>query len=354
MSRPAPPGRAGLPRRGRARRHPLHHAGRLRGVQGAQRHRAPARPQGDAARSGPGAGAWPSASASRRRATTTARFIAKGDGSLPAGARPREPEAREDRPRRGRLLQAPRRQAGRLAHRLRLGHGRGPRQARPSSAARGGLRATSVRRRRMVRAFAAEPVDADVLDASSTDALRAPSAGNSQGIELRGARGPEQTARYWDVTLPSERRARVRAGPACSPRRCSWSSLADRRRLRRPLRRARQGRDRAWASDAAAWPVPYWLVDGGMAVEHLLLGAVDAGLGALFFGLFDHESAVRAALGIPEDRDVIGTVALGHPRPSCPAVPPPVPAARGRGHPPRRLVTFGLGRWAFWCPILGP
>ena len=48
-----------------------------------------------------------------------------------------------------------------------------------------------------------------------------------------------------------------------------------------------------------AWSVPYWWVDGGMAVHGLLLAAVDAGLGALFFGLFAHERAVLAALGVP-------------------------------------------------------
>ena len=49
--------------------------------------------------------------------------------------------------------------------------------------------------------------------------------------------------------------------------------------------------------EAAAWRTPYWLVDGGMVVHTLLLGAVDAGLGALLFGLFAREEAVRAALG---------------------------------------------------------
>ena len=68
--------------------------------------------------------------------------------------------------------------------------------------------------------------------------------------------------------------------------------------------------------DPSAWRTPYWLVDGGMVVHTLLLGAVDAGLGALLFGVFAREEAVRAALGVPEDRDVVGVVALGHPLPS--------------------------------------
>jgi nitroreductase len=55
-----------------------------------------------------------------------------------------------------------------------------------------------------------------------------------------------------------------------------------------------------------------------MAVHTLLLGAVDAGLGALLFGLFAQEEAVRAALRVPAERDVVGVVALGHPLPSRP------------------------------------
>jgi nitroreductase len=59
--------------------------------------------------------------------------------------------------------------------------------------------------------------------------------------------------------------------------------------------------------------VPYWWVDAGMAVEHVLLGAVDRGLGACFFGLFDQETAVLSALGVPEGWRAVGTIALGHP-----------------------------------------
>ena len=66
---------------------------------------------------------------------------------------------------------------------------------------------------------------------------------------------------------------------------------------------------------ADRWTVPYWWVDAGAAVEHLLLGAVDAGLGACFFGVFDHEPALRAELRVPSGWRVVGTVAIGHPAP---------------------------------------
>src|SRR5215207_374603 len=63
-----------------------------------------------------------------------------------------------------------------------------------------------LRRRRMVRAYDGHPVDPAVLDRVLDAARRAPSAGNSQGLDLVVLAGPEETARYWDVALP--------AGPA--------------------------------------------------------------------------------------------------------------------------------------------
>ncbi|MFN8053361.1 MAG: nitroreductase family protein [Acidimicrobiales bacterium] len=45
----------------------------------------------------------------------------------------------------------------------------------------------------------------------------------------------------------------------------------------------------------------------------LLLAATGAGLGSLLFGLFDHEAAVAEHLGVPGDRRLLGTVALGWP-----------------------------------------
>ena len=41
-----------------------------------------------------------------------------------------------------------------------------------------------------------------------------------------------------------------------------------------------------------------------MSVMTLLLGAEDAGLGALFFGVFHHEVALRRELGIPDDLEL--------------------------------------------------
>ncbi len=188
----------------------------------------------------------------------------------------------------------------------------------------------------MVRAFTGAPVDREIVDGLIDLARRAPSAGNSQGVAYVVLEGGEQTRAYWDVALPAEKRDGF-----------GFPGLVTAPVLIVALVRADTWIERYGEPDKAthglgagedAWPVPYWWVDGGMAVEHLLLGAVDAGLGACFFGLFDHEPAVFAELGVPEGWRALGTIALGHPAPDEPGL-----SARR----PRRSVDEVLhrGRW---------
>jgi nitroreductase len=168
----------------------------------------------------------------------------------------------------------------------------------------------------MVRAFASRPVPSELVDELVDLARRAPSAGNTQPRAFVVLEGAEQTARLWDVTLPVERRAGFR-----------WQGLLQAPVVILPLVAPGAYLDRYRQPDktatglgasADAWPVPYWWVDGGMAVEALLLGAVDAGLGALFFGLFEDERAVLAALRVPDEWRALGAVALGWPAPDEP------------------------------------
>jgi nitroreductase len=193
----------------------------------------------------------------------------------------------------------------------------------------------ALRRRKMVRAFTDEPVDPDMVRDLVDRARRAPSAGHSQGTAFVVLSGGE-TSRYWDVTLPEPRRSGFR-----------WPGLVHAPVLVVVLvsPEAYIGRygepDKASSglgASADAWAVPYWHVDGGMAVMALLLGCVDVGLGACFFGLFDHEAAVLAALGVPEGWRAVGTVALGR---SAPDVP-----GRSATRPRRPLdEVLHLGGW---------
>jgi nitroreductase len=45
----------------------------------------------------------------------------------------------------------------------------------------------------------------------------------------------------------------------------------------------------------------------------LLLAVHDVDLGALFFAVFNGEQQLRARLGVPEQMQLLGAVAIGHP-----------------------------------------
>ena len=61
------------------------------------------------------------------------------------------------------------------------------------------------------------------------------------------------------------------------------------------------------------WPVPYWFGDAAFGVMAVLLGAVDAGLGASFLGNFRGEDGLGARLGVPGPWRLFGAVLLGRP-----------------------------------------
>jgi nitroreductase len=181
----------------------------------------------------------------------------------------------------------------------------------------------------MTRAFATTPVPAELLDGLVDLATRAPSAGKTQGWHLVVLAGDE-TSRFWDATLPVQRRATFR-----------WQGLLTAPVIAIPLadpdayvqRYAEPDKARTGLGVSAdAWATPYWMVDASMSVMTLLLGAEDAGLGALFFGVFNGEAALRTSLSIPDRLQVLGAIALGWPVPD-PSLGSGVSAARPRRQP---------------------
>ena len=177
----------------------------------------------------------------------------------------------------------------------------------------------AIRRRRMVRAY--EPgraIPDDVLLRVLDAARRAPAAGNSAQVDLLVIDEPE---RFWSLTF--EDRSRFR-----------WQGLFDAPVVVVPVvdphayaaRYAEPDKAHAGLDALGAWDPPYWWIDGGMAVENLLLAAVAEGLGALFFGLFANESAVFEAFGVPDGRRALGAITLGWPLPDEPSAS----VARGR------------------------
>jgi nitroreductase len=57
---------------------------------------------------------------------------------------------------------------------------------------------------------------------------------------------------------------------------------------------------------------PYYMVDIGIAMEHLILAATDKGLGTCWIGAFD-ESAAKKALDVPDNIRVVASTPLGYP-----------------------------------------
>jgi nitroreductase len=162
----------------------------------------------------------------------------------------------------------------------------------------------------MTRSFSDAPVAPALLDHLVDLAARAPSAGKTQGWHLVALSGG-RTSTFWDITLPAERRGAFR-----------WPGL-----LRAPVILlpfadsaayvARYGEpDKArtgLGGSEQAWPTPYWTIDASMSVMTLLLAAEDAGLGALFFGVFHDEDRLRSALSVPPHVQLLGAIALGWP-----------------------------------------
>jgi len=96
------------------------------------------------------------------------------------------------------------------------------------------------------------------------------------------------------------------------------------------------GSDKGWIDrDPSRWPVAYWDVDAAFATLLALLTAVDAGLGALFFRVFDPD-ALRAEFAIPDRFAPVGTLAVGYPLTHDPS--PSI--ARGR-RPAAEMVHRG-------------
>lgn len=169
-----------------------------------------------------------------------------------------------------------------------------------------------VRQRRMTRAFERTQLADGQIERLVDLARRSPSAGNTQGCELVVLEGAA-TARFWDITLPAARRSTFR-----------WQQLLNAPVIVLPFadrdaylaRYSETDKSRSGLGDAAAWPVPYWQLDAAMFVMTMLLAIEDAGLGALWFGVFHNSDELVASLNVPSGWQLIGALALGHPLPS--------------------------------------
>jgi nitroreductase len=192
-----------------------------------------------------------------------------------------------------------------------------------------------VRRRRIVRHFAADPIDRSVLERIAAAAQRAPSAGFSQGQRVVIVTDPDRRRRVAELAGEA-----FYTGKGFDP----WISEAP--ALFVPCVSARVYVDRYNEPDKRDpsappgteddWAVPYWWMDIGCTVMLILLAVVDEGLAAGFAGA--DVDGLRGELEIPADFTPVGVIPIGRPLPDRPS-----PSLK-RGW--RRLDEFA--RWETW------
>jgi nitroreductase len=165
---------------------------------------------------------------------------------------------------------------------------------------------TVVKKRRMVRHFAEEPVAIEEVQRILSLAQHAPSAGFSQGCayvvvadstikssvaKLQGEDGYSASGFHrWISEAPV-------AVVACVSERLYHERYRESDKLND------QGQE-------IAWPTPYWFFDVGASCMIVLLAAVDAGLAAGFSGVVD-VPGMRRLLGIPDHFHPVGVISIG-------------------------------------------
>src|SRR3712207_5973656 len=120
-----------------------------------------------------------------------------------------------------------------------------------------------VRRRRMVRNYDPNrPVTRELLAELLELAIRAPSAGFSQGWHFLVLDTPEDRARFWNATVEPEAEPNpwllgLQSAPVLIL--AMSDKMAYIERYAAP--------DKGWTDrDEARWPVPYWDIDTGMEI----------------------------------------------------------------------------------------
>jgi len=148
-----------------------------------------------------------------------------------------------------------------------------------------------------------------MVDDLLATALRAPSAGNTQGRDFVVLEGPDQTAPYWAATTDEAWRGSSRRFDGLSRAPVVVLVFADPEayaaRYREPDKALPDGL-------GVEWVVPFWFVDASFATMTLLLAAADRGVGAAFLGNFRGEDRLRTSLGVPVRLRWLGAVLLGH------------------------------------------
>jgi nitroreductase len=161
----------------------------------------------------------------------------------------------------------------------------------------------------MVRTYdLSRPVPRATVERLVDNAVRAPSAGFSQGWGFLVLDDQDVIAKFRRAVTPEQDADRWLAANVAAP--LIIVPMSNRKVYLDRYAESDKGftdRDTSW------WPAPYWDIDTGMAAMSMLLTAVDEGLGACFFGIpVPTYRAFRAAFGVPDDFTPIGAISFGY------------------------------------------
>jgi FMN reductase [NAD(P)H] len=196
-----------------------------------------------------------------------------------------------------------------------------------------------VHRRRMVRNYTDEPVAAESILRIVKAAKTAPSAGFSQGMRMvvvTEAATRKKIAELGDEPYLIEHGYEpwVSRAPVHIVVVLREDDYHDRYQEPGKLENGEE----------MEWPVPWWWVDAGTTIMLLLLAAIDEDLGAGLFTLFPkaNNELLRDHLGMPDDQQVVGVIAIGH------AAPEPMEERRIADLRRRRRPLQDVVRWEHW------
>lgn len=164
-----------------------------------------------------------------------------------------------------------------------------------------------VRKRRMVRNFQRKQVPLNKIDRILNLALRAPSAGYTQGwayvvvTDQRIRRKIGEIQGELDFYVKRKHKF-VSEAPVLVVACISERLYHD--RYREPDKLKTDGHE-------VEWSVPFWYFDIGASCMIIFLAAVNEGLAAAFTGIF-RQKQMRSLLGIPDYFLPIGVVSIGY------------------------------------------
>lgn len=190
-----------------------------------------------------------------------------------------------------------------------------------------------IRKRRMTRNFELKPVPNAVIDKILGLALRAPSAGFTQGWAYVVVRDGTVRRRIGEIQGENDFYAKrphkfISEAPVLIVACISERLYHDRYREQDKL--MADGKE-------VEWTVPFWYFDAGGACTTIFLATVNEGLGVAFTGVY-HQQQLRELLGIPAHFQPVGVISIGYPAKDDKS------RSLGRGHRPVNEVVH-YGRW---------